>query len=204
MLVHSDVDEGGLSSLSYPVIVKPNDEGSSKGIRDNPIARDAAAAVRRCRWLQERYDCPVLIEEFLTGPEVTIGVVGNRPNARVLGMMEIAPASAAENFVYSLEAKRDYLNQVRYFVPPRLKAGTLEMLSQLALTAYSLLGCRDIARVDFRLDATGIPHFIECNPLPGLNPETGDIVVLSRGILSYERLVQGILLDAAARYRPSS
>jgi D-alanine-D-alanine ligase len=199
VLVESEADEAGIRDLSYPVIVKPNDEGSSKGIRENPIATDAPAAVHRCRWLRERYGCPVLVEEFLTGPEVTVGVTGNKPNARILGMMEIAPASGEGNFVYSLEAKRDYLNQVRYFIPPRLNAGTVEELSRFALTAYNLLGCRDIARVDFRLDAAGVPHFMECNPLPGLNPVTGDIVVLSRDALPYERLVQGILQDAMAR-----
>src|SRR5262249_22567649 len=118
VLVESGADEARIRVLSFPVIVKPNDEGSSKGIRENPIAPDADAAVERCRWLRERYSCPVLVEEFLTGPEVTIGVVGNKPGARVLGMMEIAPASGDKNFVYSLEAKRDYINQVRYFIPP--------------------------------------------------------------------------------------
>src|SRR5262249_4487095 len=182
VLIESEADAGRITGLSFPVIVKPNDEGSSKGIRENPIATDLAAALERCRWLQERYGCPVLVEEFLTGPEVTVGVVGNKPNTHILGMMEIAPASGRTNFVYSLEAKRDYLNQVRYFIPPRLEAATIERISQSALTAYNLLGCRDIARVDFRLDGTGIPHFIECNPLPGLNPVTGDIVVLSRDV----------------------
>jgi D-alanine-D-alanine ligase len=67
------------------------------------------------------------------------------------------------------------------------------------LTAYRLLGCRDLARIDFRLDGEGQPVFLECNPLPGLNPESGDIVILSRGVVSYEKLVQGILLDAAER-----
>ena len=199
VLVNSRSDESRISGLSFPVIVKPNDEGSSKGIRENPLAVNAAAAVERCRWLRERYDCPVLVEEFLPGAEVTVGVVGNPPNARVLGMMEIASALGTENFVYSLEAKRDYLRQVRYFIPPRLSPQTMELLGQLALTSYSLLGCRDIARIDFRLSAEGQPHFIECNPLPGLNSETGDIVVLSRDILPYEKLVQGILLDAMAR-----
>lgn len=199
VLVELDADEGAISGLSFPVIVKPNDEGSSKGIRGNPVAAHAGAAVERCRRLREQYGCPVLVEEFLSGAEVTVGVVGNGGSARVLGMMEVASASGTEDFVYSLEAKRDYLNQVRYFIPPRLKSNAIERLSHSALAAYRLLGCRDIARIDFRLDATGIPHFIECNPLPGLNPETGDIVVLSRGILPYERLVQGILLDAMAR-----
>jgi D-alanine-D-alanine ligase len=199
VLVESDADEEAISALSHPVIVKPNDEGSSKGIRGNPIASNVRTAIERCRWLREQYGCPVLVEEFLPGPEVTVGVTGNGRNARVLGMMEIAPASAIENFVYSLEAKRDYLNQVRYFIPPRLDGNAIARLSRLALGAYGLLGCRDIARIDFRLDGQGVPHFIECNPLPGLNPETGDIVILSRGILPYEKLVQGVLLDAIAR-----
>lgn len=199
VLMEEDVDEAPLSTLSYPVIVKPNDEGSSKGIRGNPVATNAGVAMERCRWLREQYGCPVLVEEFLPGSEVTIGVVGNGRNARVLGMMEVAPAFGGENFVYSLEAKRDYLNQVRYFIPPRLDSHAIGRLSELALAAYSLLGCRDIARIDFRLDGRGVPHFIECNPLPGLNPETGDIVVLSRGILPYEKLVQGILSDAMTR-----
>jgi len=72
-------------------------------------------------------------------------------------------------------------------------------LEQSARTAYRLLGCRDVARMDFRLDATGRPHFLECNPLPGLHPENSDLVLLSRAALSYENLVQGVATDAARR-----
>ena len=199
VLLESDGEEAALAALSFPVIVKPNDEGSSKGIRENPVASDVAGAVTRCRWLRERYGCPVLVEEFLEGTEVTVGVVGNRLEARVLGMMEIAPASQTGHFVYSLEAKRDYIRQVRYFTPPRLPLQSNTLLRKFALTAYRLLGCRDIARIDFRLDVRGVPHFIECNPLPGLNPVTGDIVILSRDTLPYEELVQNVLRDAMRR-----
>lgn len=114
-------------------------------------------------------------------------------------MMEIGSALHSEVFLYCLEAKRDWRRQVSYHVPPRLDADTTNRLRASALAAYRLLGCRDIARMDFRLDADGEPRFIECNPLPGLNPETGDIVLLSRKTLPYEKLVQGILLDAAQR-----
>src|SRR5437660_3408642 len=92
VLVDREAHEAELSSLQYPVIVKPNDEGSSKGIRDDPVAYDFKGAIERCRFLQKRYGCPVLVEEFLPGKEVTVGLAGNWPNARVLGMMEIAPA----------------------------------------------------------------------------------------------------------------
>lgn len=203
VLVEGEADEAALAVLRYPVLAKPNDEGSSKGIREDAVAEDLAGAAARCRALRARYGCPVLVEEFLPGAEVTVAVVGNGAEARVLGMMEIAPAPGDGRdegpFVYSLEVKRDWRRRVRYHVPPRLDAARLALLERLALTASRLLGCRDIARMDFRLDAAGQPRFIECNPLPGLDPANGDIVILSRSILPYARLVQGILLDAARR-----
>ena len=198
-LIESAEDEIALEALRFPVMVKPNDEGSSKGIRGDAIAYDIEGAIERSRWLRKRYHCPVLAEEFLPGAEVTVGIAGNGSQVRLLGMMEIAPSGVDGPFIYSLEVKRDYLRRVRYHVPPRLDATTLTTIERLALTAYRLLGCRDIARMDFRLDAAGQPHFLECNPLPGLNPESGDIVILSRAALSYERLVQNILLDAIER-----
>ena len=197
LLFDGDAD---LTTLRLPVIVKPNDEGSSKGIRSGAVCADRASAVRRALEIQCQYECPVLIEEFLPGAEITVAVRGNGSSAMVLGMMEIAPAvESGEPFVYSVEVKRDYLRQVCYYVPPRLPATHLAKIGQYALTAYRLLGCRDFARMDFRLDAAGAPRFLECNPLPGLNPVSSDLVILSRGLLAYEKLVQGILLDGMAR-----
>jgi D-alanine-D-alanine ligase len=193
-------DDADLTTLRFPVIVKPNDEGSSKGIRDGAVCLDRAAAIRRALEIQCKYGCPVLIEEFLPGAEITVAVRGNGSSAVVLGAMEISPAvDSGEPFVYSVEVKRDYLRQVCYHVPPRLSATHMAEVGEYALTAYRLLGCRDFARMDFRLDATGEPRFLECNPLPGLNPLSSDLVILSRGLVPYEKLVQGILLDAMAR-----
>jgi D-alanine-D-alanine ligase len=200
VLVEIGDGEAQLEGLSYPVLVKPNDEGSSKGIREDPLCRDAASAYRRCRWLHEQYGCPALVEEFLPGAEVTAAVRGNGASAEVLALMEIAPAEdSPEPFIYSVEVKRDFRRRVRYHVPPRLAPQQLDTIRSYALTAFRLLGCRDIARMDFRLDASGQPRFLECNSLPGLNPHTSDIVIGSRGLLSYERLVQGILENAMKR-----
>ncbi len=205
VLVEGLADEAALAQLRYPVVVKPNDEGASKGIRRESLCGDVVAAAGRCRWLRERYACPVLVEEFLPGMEVTVGVKGNGCNASLIGLMEIAPAEdRGEPFLYSLETKRDFRRQVRYHVPPRLRAEHLEEIRAHALNAYRLLGCRDIARIDFRTDAAGRPHFLECNPLPGLHPESSDIVILSRMVWpehqqAYDCLVQGILRDAAER-----
>lgn len=205
LLVEDDADEAALDALPYPVLVKPNDEGSSKGIRNDPVARDPAAARARCRWLRDTYGCPVLVEGFLPGAEVTVGVLGNGRDAHVIGAMEIGPAEEERApFVYSLEVKRDWRRRVRYHVPPRLSPDVQAELERLALQAYRLLGCRDLSRMDFRLGADGRPRFLECNPLPGLNPVTGDIVLLSRAHLPHERLVQGVLQSAMRRVAGSA
>jgi D-alanine-D-alanine ligase len=206
VLVECPSDEVELAGLSYPVVVKPNDEGSSIGIARESLCGDAIAAAERCSWLRNRYACPVLVEEFLPGAEVTVGVRGNGCSASLIGMMEIEPAAhRGEPFLYSLETKRDYRRRVRYHVPPRLQPAQLEELRSHALNAYRLLGCRDLARIDFRMDSAGRPCFLECNPLPGLHPESSDIVILSRKVCPgqaqvYDCLVQGVLRDAAQRY----
>ncbi len=184
---------------AFPVIVKPNDEGSSKGIHFDSLAIHSSAATAVARRLRDSYRCPLLVEEFLPGAEVTVGLAGNPPNVRLLGMMEIAPASDGGPFVYSVEMKRDFRHRVAYHIPSRLDAPILAAIERYARAAYRLLGCRDIARMDFRLNASGQPCFMECNPLPGLNPETGDIVILTAGAIPYDQLVQGILLDAIER-----
>jgi D-alanine-D-alanine ligase len=205
-VVNGDDDLCALAALNYPVIVKPNDEGSSKGIRQESLCADIHVAVSRCLWLRERYGCPALVEEFLPGTEITVGLRGNGREAAVIGAMEIAPANdVGTPFLYSVEIKRDFRRQVRYHVPPQISVADLHTLQSYALNAYRLLGCRDIARIDFRMDAHGRPHFLECNPLPGLNPESSDLVILARLVSddaehAYDHLVQGILEAAARRY----
>jgi D-alanine-D-alanine ligase len=201
VLIAAESGEPELARLSYPVIVKPNDEGSSKGIWLDSLCRDHASAAERCQWLRDRYDCPALVEEFLPGAEVTVGIRGNGARTEVLGLMQIVPAlESGQPFLYSVETKRDWRSSVRYHIPPALPAATQDLIRALALTAYQLLGCRDLARIDFRLNDAGQPVFLECNPLPGLNPDSGDIVILSSGVLSYEMLIQGVLRDAAERF----
>ncbi|HEY3655809.1 MAG TPA: hypothetical protein VGL34_12650 [Steroidobacteraceae bacterium] len=199
VLVDAEHDERHLADLTYPVIVKPNDEGSSKGIRRSSVCASAAAAMKNCQWLQSSYGCRALVEEFVPGVEVTVGVQGNGSTRHVLGLMEIAPAEPESLFVYDVEAKRDWRRRIHYHVPPRLPAICLDAVRDYSLKACQLLGCRDLARLDFRLDAAGQPFFLECNALPGLNPSDSDIVIMSRGHISYDNLVQRVLLDAARR-----
>src|SRR5262249_37636654 len=97
--------ESGLRELEFPVVVEPDDEGTSNVLRDGALCRDPEEAASRCRWLRDRYGCPVLVEEYLPGTEITVAVRGNGDGASVLGMMEIAAAEESpEPFLYSVEA----------------------------------------------------------------------------------------------------
>jgi D-alanine-D-alanine ligase len=186
-----------------PWIVKPAWEGSSKGIRGKCVVdspEEAAATIRR---LHHDYGQPVLVEEYVFGEELTVGVIGNDP-PRIVGVMRVLPTQASERFVYSLEVKRDWRRQVRYECPATLPASQTAAVERAALAAYRALGCRDVARIDFRL-REGTPYFLEVNPLPGLNPETSDLVILSRlAGWTYDRLIGAILQAAQARHAATS
>ncbi|MBK7641711.1 MAG: D-alanine--D-alanine ligase [Planctomycetes bacterium] len=188
-------------ALGFPCIAKPLCEGSSIGIRNSSRAADRSALRREVERMLGDYRQPVLVEEFLTGTELTVGVLGSGNSARVLGMMEIGPRRApAAEFVYSLESKRNWREEVEYHVPPRLPAAAIGAAHALALGCHRALGCRDLSRIDLRLDAHGAPHFLEANPLPGLNPETGDVVILARrSHMPYDELVARVVHEALAR-----
>jgi len=182
----------------FPALVKPAWEGSSKGIRGKSVVEnpDDLRTVVESLWRDHRQ--PLLVEEFIAGDELTVGVIGNEA-PQVLGVMRVLPLREEKRFIYSLEVKRDWSNRVRYECPARLAPQDQQAVCEAALRAYQVLGCRDVARIDFRL-RRGIPYFLEVNPLPGLNPETGDLVILAQHCgWSYERLIEGVLNAALDR-----
>jgi D-alanine-D-alanine ligase len=184
----------------FPVIVKPAFEGSSKGVRLSSRATTEPQAREMIRFVTETYRQEALVEAFVPGAEVTVGVLGNDP-PRVVGMMEVAPKTVPPSeFVYSLEVKRDWQNRVTYRVPPALPPPVLAEVGRCALGAYRALGCRDFSRIDFRLDAAGSPQFIECNPLPGLSPGYGDLPIMAERMgIPYLSLIGEILSHALRR-----
>lgn len=187
------------SDLRYPALVKPAWEGSSKGIRSKCLVDRVDDLPNVVNAIRKDHRQPVLIEEFVDGEELTVGVIGNSP-AKVLGIMRVIPLQPGR-FIYSLEVKRDWQNRVRYECPARLPPETLSAVETAALTAYQALGCRDVARVDFRV-RQGVPYFLEVNPLPGLNPDSGDLVIMAREIgWSYPRLIETIFRCAEDRFR---
>lgn len=189
------------ADLSFPLIVKPAWEGSSKGIRGTSLVREPGQLADLISTMGRDYRQPVLVEEFIDGDEITVGVLGNE-TPKVLGAMRVLPTEPTEQFVYSLEVKRDFRRMVRYECPAPLPPEIVQGIEQAALEVYAVLGCRDVARIDFRL-REGVPYFLETNPLPGLTPGTSDLVIMAELLgWSYSRLVEAILkaaLDRLAR-----
>ena len=184
--------------LPFPAIAKPAWEGSSKGIRGKCLVESPEDVAGVVAWLQQDHRQPVLLEEFIEGDELTVGVLGNDP-PRVLGVMRVLPTRPNPRFIYSLEVKRDYLRQVSYECPAALPPETTRAVAGAALAAYRVLGCRDVSRLDFRL-RDGVPYFLEVNPLPGLNPESSDLVILAGQLgLSHAQLIEAILQAALER-----
>jgi len=197
--------EGG-SMGPGPWILKPAFEGSSKGIRTKALVDTPAEAAALFADLARDYRQPVLVEEFVVGDEVTVGVVGNGPEAEVMGVMRVRPRDGDGRFVYSLEVKRDWDERVTYETPAALDPEVTEAVCRDALAAYSALGCRDLARIDFRV-RRGVPYFIEANPLPGLAPDWSDLMILARGLgMTHADVVRRVLRAALSRLdlpRPS-
>jgi D-alanine-D-alanine ligase len=191
----------------YPVFVKPLAEGSSKGIDSEGVVADGDACQRRVDELLERYPEGVLIETYLPGREFTVALLsdadtlGSEPQS--LSPMEIVYRDSAQTPVYSYGIKQQASpSSVRFEVPAEVDADLEGRLRQAAEAAFRALRCRDVARIDLRLDQHGGVQFLECNPLPGLVPGFSDLPVIAEAAgLEFRALIGAILAPALARRR---
>jgi D-alanine-D-alanine ligase len=188
-------------NLRYPLFVKLCYEGSSKGVRLDSKILNPQSLEEKVRGLLRTYRSPLLVEEFVNGPEFTVGILGNE-DPFVLGVMQIEiKGKPPEESIYSLEIKREWEEKVRYHCPPSIDPNLLKKIEEVALQAYRALECRDVSRVDIRVGEDRIPYFLEINPLPGLSPVYGDIVIMARNMgWDYAQLVKTIFHQALKRY----
>jgi len=188
--------------LDYPLIVKPLWEGSSKGIYNSSKVFTEKSLENNINYLFQQYESqPVLVEEYIEGQEITVGIIGN-DNPCILGVMEIANKGAGKNdFFYSLETKRDWRNLVNYILPAEISESVDRQIREYAVILFKRFGCRDLARVDFKVSKKGRVFFLEINPLPGLSPEYSDLVIMSGKVgITYEELIIKIVDQAFLRY----
>ena len=183
----------------FPAIVKPAYEGSSKGIRLTSLVEDAKQANEAIERSLDKYHQPAMMEKVILGDEVTVGITGNSP-PKVLGVMRILPKQRNDYFLYTLEVKRNYLELVDYECPACLEEKVLQRIQASSLKAFQALGCRDFARLDFRISAGGVPYFLEINPLPGLGTHS-DLVIMAKKLgWTHRQLTSAVLNAALERY----
>ncbi len=162
-----------LSPLSYPVILKPLGEGSSKGIKNSSLVyneRDFLSALKDISG-------DIIVEDFLVGREFTVGLIGNNDDLEIFPPVEInfdsLPFQA--NPIYSYEAKWVWdtvANPLQIFTCPAEIDETLEKsINEIVRKSFNALGCYDWARIDLRADKNGKINVIEINPLPGIIPD---------------------------------
>lgn len=187
-------------TLPLPLFVKPVAEGTSKGVTPTSWIKTQAELRPAILGLLERYRQPVLVETYLPGRELTIGIAGTGAGAEILGATELVYLAGAEHGLYSYENKHDWEDRVSYrFVRGRDDPQVAEA-EGVALAAWRALGCRDAGRVDVRFDAQGRANFIEVNPLAGLNPTISDLsIIIKEAGIPYEVLIGRIIDEAAAR-----
>jgi D-alanine-D-alanine ligase len=182
-----------------PLVLKPLGEGSSKGVGATSVVHDLPAARALAAELITRYRQPVLAEAYLEGREFTVGILDDG-TPRALRPMEIVFAADLHHPVYTYEHKLTPSSAVTYEVPARIGEALEQELCATAIAAHRALGCRDVSRVDLRLDAAGMPRFIECNPLPGLSPGWSDLALIAAAEgMTYAELIAAILAPALSR-----
>ncbi len=183
--------------LPYPLFVKPNAEGSGKGISFRSKAGDPDELRAACNAIWETVPSSLLVETYLPGREFTTGILGTGEESFCVGSMEVLFNEHAKDAIYSYDMKTYYEQYVSYALPEDEIASKC---AELALNAWKLLGCRDGGRIDIRLDANGIPNFIEVNPLAGMNDLTSDLPILARmNGYDYPFIIRTIMESAIKR-----
>mgnify|MGYP004599490665 FL=1 len=174
-------------NLKYPVFTKPVSEGSSFGMTKVNSKEELKAAYDEA----VKYNDDVLIEEFINGVFVTVGVLEKDGENFATEILEIRP----KNEWYDYEAK--YTPGMSEFIlPANLSKELTEKVKQIAVIAHETAGCRGVSRVDFMISDDGIPYVIEINTSPGMT-ETSDLPAQSKIMgIDYDNLVEIILSGA--------
>jgi D-alanine-D-alanine ligase len=217
------VDEPLDESMTFPLFVKPSREGTGMGISYNSIVHDEGELRRQLEFILRTYHQPALVEKFIEGREITVGLVGNLvgPVAHRIPANENAPRiQAGLNFmppmevdlkpylltdgVYDNRLKTALADQLDYLCPAPIPEDIVDELNWLAAAVFRVTGALDVARVDFRLDINDNlkPYILEINPLPGLSPGISDLVIEAAAAgIDHTELVNIILLTALERYK---
>lgn len=216
------VDEPLDPKMKFPLFVKPSREGTGMGVSKKSIVHNEIELRDQVSAMFEKYKQTVLVESYIEGREVTVGMVGNLIGPvsrrlpenldapRIQAGLRFFPALEVDlqpyeetDTVYSNRLKVELAADLTYLCPAPLDDDMVDELNWLAAAAFRVTGGLDVSRVDFRLDKhdNNKPYILEINPLPGLSPGISDIVIEAAADgMEHTELVLEILHTAMHRY----
>ena len=188
-----------LNTIGYPLIVKTSQEGTSKGITKNSRVENLEQLQKEVEKICKVYQQPALCEQFIKGTEFTVAVIGNEnPIALPVVQYAVGGNTNMGNEFYSYE--HIMAKSVQYICPAQIDSQLAKKLQEIAIAAYRSIECRDLGRVDFRVDDKGNPFVLEINPLPNLSPSEVFPMCAKAYGLTYNQLINKILDYALSRY----
>jgi D-alanine-D-alanine ligase len=191
-----DTPDSPAPDLKYPLIVKPKNEAVSFGLR---IVRSEKELREGAAVIFETFQQPVLVECYIPGKEINVGLLGNNPPETLPPVMiDFGKKGPA---IYTLEDKRGTSGrEVRHLCPAPVSEATAQRARELAVAAFTVLGCSDCARVDMRLDKRGNLFILEVNSLPSLGEDASYVNAAEHVGLDFTGLVNRLVEVASARY----
>jgi D-alanine-D-alanine ligase len=184
-------------AVSFPVIVKPVHEDGNIGISNHSIAWNQAEVAARANYIHHYYHQAALVEEYIDGRDITSSILGNGENAIVLPLSEIIYPEHSQQKFLTYDAKwvpesPDYrVSPVQ--CPAQIDPEMENLITEVSLKCYKIMGCRDYARVDFRLRER-TPYVLEVNPNPCINPDNAGFVVSAQAAgFPYSKVIEKIL-----------
>jgi D-alanine-D-alanine ligase len=182
----------------FPLIVKPRFEGSSKGLSESSRVENTDELKKQVDFITRTYKQPALVEEFISGQEFTVAIVGNE-NPEIMPVVQIKIDGKLKLKDKFYTFARITSDRLEYVCPAKIAHELKKKLDDLALRVYRSVECRDFGRVDFRVDNDGKPYVLEINPLPSLSTEDVFMLIAKNIGITYEQMVGKILNSAITR-----
>jgi len=182
----------------FPLIVKPRFEGSSKGLSESSRVENTEELKKQVDFITKTYKQPALVEEFISGQEFTVAIVGNE-NPEIMPVVQIKIDGKLKLNDKFYTFARITSDRLEYICPAKIAHELKKKLDDLALKVYRSVECRDFGRVDFRVDNDGNPYVLEINPLPSLSTEDVFMLLAKNIGITYEQMVGKILNSAITR-----
>ncbi|PYX65878.1 MAG: D-alanine--D-alanine ligase [Acidobacteria bacterium] len=194
--------------ISFPLIVKPLSEDGSIGINSNAVVDSVKELMERVEDIQDEFDSPAIIEEYIEGREIYAAILGSYEYAQALPLVELdfskLPKGTPKIASYDVKFEKDAeaYKLTKSSLAEDLDEETKERLTQTALAAHRAVKLRDYGRIDMRLSNKGEVYVLEANPNPWLSSKQEFAMAANASGRSYTQLIGEIVELAMARYRP--